>query len=62
MTQSDKITVPKIIEMKEKGEKIACLTAYDCVTASLFDASGIEIIPIAPISKISDQSPEKVKK
>ena len=44
MTQSDKITVPKIIEMKEKGEKIACLTAYDCVTASLFDASGIEII------------------
>lgn len=44
MTQPDKITVPKIIEMKEKGEKIACLTAYDCLLASLLDASGIEII------------------
>jgi 3-methyl-2-oxobutanoate hydroxymethyltransferase len=44
MTQPDKITVPRIIEMKGKGEKIVCLTAYDCLIASLFDASGIEII------------------
>jgi 3-methyl-2-oxobutanoate hydroxymethyltransferase len=44
MTQTDKITVPKIIEMKRKGEKIASLTAYDWLLASLLDASGIDII------------------
>lgn len=44
MPSSEKITVPKIIEMKAKGEKIACLTAYDALFASLLDASGIDII------------------
>jgi 3-methyl-2-oxobutanoate hydroxymethyltransferase len=44
MPTSEKMTVPKIIEMKAKGEKIACLTAYDSLLASLLDASGMDII------------------
>jgi len=44
MTQPDKITVPKIIEMKRRGEKIASLTAYDWLLASLLDAAGIDVI------------------
>lgn len=38
------ITVDKIISMKKKGEKIACLTAYDFITARILDRVGIDII------------------
>ncbi|MEW6455712.1 MAG: 3-methyl-2-oxobutanoate hydroxymethyltransferase [Acidobacteriota bacterium] len=41
---SEKITVPCIIEKKKKGEKIVCLTAYDYPTAKLLDESEIDII------------------
>jgi 3-methyl-2-oxobutanoate hydroxymethyltransferase len=44
MPLSEKITVPKIVEMKGKGEKIACLTAYDALLASLLDAAGLDIV------------------
>lgn len=44
MEASNKITVPQLKEMKAKGEKIACLTAYDWITASLLDSAGIELI------------------
>jgi 3-methyl-2-oxobutanoate hydroxymethyltransferase len=44
MAQIDKITVPKIIEMKRTGEKITSLTAYDWLLASLLDSAGIDII------------------
>ncbi len=39
-----KVRVPHIISMKEKGEKIAVLTAYDYLMAKLLDSAGIDII------------------
>jgi 3-methyl-2-oxobutanoate hydroxymethyltransferase len=46
MGSQEKITTPKILKMKEKGEKIACLTAYDWIMATLLDGSGIDLILI----------------
>lgn len=42
--QSPKITVPAIIAMKKRGEKITSLTAYDFLFASLLDEARIDII------------------
>jgi len=39
-----KVTVPTLLEMKRTGEKIAALTAYDYLLASLLDEAGIDII------------------
>ena len=39
-----KVTVPWILERKLRGEKIACLTAYDYPSARLADEAGIEMI------------------
>lgn len=39
-----KITVPRIIQMKVRGEKIAALTAYDALMAEMLDQAGIDII------------------
>ena len=39
-----KVTIPKLREMKAKGEKITMLTAYDCPTARLLDQAGIDIL------------------
>jgi 3-methyl-2-oxobutanoate hydroxymethyltransferase len=39
-----KITAPRIIEMKRKGEPITVVTAYDYPTAKLADEAGIEIL------------------
>jgi 3-methyl-2-oxobutanoate hydroxymethyltransferase len=39
-----RISVNQIKEMKEKGEKIAMLTAYDYPTAKIVDAAGIPLI------------------
>ena len=39
-----KITTLKLQEMKEKGEKITMVTAYDYPTACLVEKAGIEII------------------
>ncbi|MBN2029076.1 3-methyl-2-oxobutanoate hydroxymethyltransferase [bacterium] len=46
MGSQEKITIPKIMKMKEKGEKIACLTAYDWIMATLLDVSEIDLILI----------------
>jgi 3-methyl-2-oxobutanoate hydroxymethyltransferase len=40
----DKITVPAIIKMKQRGEKITCLTAYDYSFARILDAAGVDIL------------------
>lgn len=42
----DKVTVPKVISMKEKGEKISMITAYDFTGAKIVDEAGIDIILI----------------
>jgi 3-methyl-2-oxobutanoate hydroxymethyltransferase len=39
-----RITINQIKEMKQKGEKIAMLTAYDYSTAKLVDEAGIPLI------------------
>jgi len=39
-----KVTTRRLIEMKQRGEKIACLTAYDYSMARLIDESGIDFI------------------
>lgn len=39
-----KITVPQIVAMKAKGEKIAMVTAYDYSFAKLFDSAGVEML------------------
>jgi len=39
-----RITITKIKEMKQKGEKIAMLTAYDYSTAKIVDEAGIPLI------------------
>jgi 3-methyl-2-oxobutanoate hydroxymethyltransferase len=38
------ITTAKLIEMKQKGVKIAALTAYDTPTARLLNAAGMDIL------------------
>jgi 3-methyl-2-oxobutanoate hydroxymethyltransferase len=40
----DKVTVPLIIEMKKKQEKIAVLTAYDTLMGEMLDNAGLDII------------------
>ncbi len=39
-----KITLGRLSQMKEKGEKIAALTAYDYSFAKLVDTAGVEMI------------------
>ena len=46
MDPKNHVTVPGLIEMKKRGEKIACLTAYDWLLARLLDASGIDVVLI----------------
>jgi len=39
-----RVTINQIKEMKQKGEKISCLTAYDYTTAKIVDEAGIPLI------------------
>jgi 3-methyl-2-oxobutanoate hydroxymethyltransferase len=39
-----KITVPEIGKMKQRGEKITCLTAYDYSFARILDEAGIDML------------------
>lgn len=39
-----KVTVPLLLEMKKKGEKITALTAYDFPTAKIVDDAGVDVI------------------
>lgn len=39
-----KVTTRRLLEMKQKGEKIACITAYDYTMARLVDNAGIDLI------------------
>src|SRR5947208_2758358 len=43
-SMADKFTVPEIIKMKQRGEKIACLTAYDYSFARILDSAGVDIL------------------
>ena len=39
-----KFTVPKILDLYRRGEKLAMVTAYDATFASLVDEAGVEMI------------------
>ncbi|MEX2090317.1 MAG: 3-methyl-2-oxobutanoate hydroxymethyltransferase, partial [Bacteroidota bacterium] len=39
-----KITTKVIASMKQEGKKIACLTAYDFLTARFLDQAGVDLI------------------
>jgi 3-methyl-2-oxobutanoate hydroxymethyltransferase len=39
-----KVTTQRLIEMKQRGEKISMLTAYDYSMASIIDAAGMDVI------------------
>lgn len=41
---ADKVTVPEIIRMKQRGEKITCLTAYDYSFARILDDAGVDML------------------
>ncbi|MBP5170583.1 MAG: 3-methyl-2-oxobutanoate hydroxymethyltransferase [Bacteroidales bacterium] len=41
---SRKVTTHRLLEMKQRGEKIAMLTAYDYSMAKLIDQSGMDVI------------------
>ena len=41
---SDKITAPRLLKMREAGEKIVVVTAYDAPSASMVDAAGIDVL------------------
>lgn len=40
----DKVTVPGIVKMKQQGEKITCLTAYEYSFARILDEAGVDIL------------------
>src|SRR5437667_9027001 len=41
---STKVRVPDLAVMKERGERIVMLTAYDATMARLFDRAGIDLL------------------
>ena len=43
-SDSRKVTTHRLIEMKQRGEKISMLTSYDYTTAQIVDGAGIDVI------------------
>src|SRR5262245_39647886 len=43
-TTTQRVTIHTIRQMKERGEKIAVLTAYDATFARLFDENGADML------------------
>jgi len=39
-----KIRTSTLLTLKQKGQRFACLTSYDALTAEIFDEAGIEVI------------------
>ena len=46
VTDERKVTTHRLFEMKQRGEKISMLTAYDYTTASILDRAGVDAILI----------------
>ncbi|NBC27166.1 MAG: 3-methyl-2-oxobutanoate hydroxymethyltransferase [Bacteroidetes bacterium] len=42
--RTDKVTTQTVVEMKQKGENISMLTAYDYTMAGILDEAGIDVI------------------
>lgn len=39
-----KVATHRLIEMKERGERVPMLTAYDCTMAKTVDGAGMDVI------------------
>lgn len=39
-----KVRTSTLLEFKQQGRKIACLTSYDAITAGIFDRAGMDVI------------------
>jgi 3-methyl-2-oxobutanoate hydroxymethyltransferase len=44
LIMGDKVTVPYVVKMKQRGEKITCLTAYDYSFARILDEAGVDML------------------
>lgn len=44
VSDSRKVTTHRLIEMKQKGEKISMLTSYDYTMAGIVDKAGVDVI------------------
>jgi 3-methyl-2-oxobutanoate hydroxymethyltransferase len=40
----DRVTAPRIVGMKAKGERIVCLTAYDATFGAIADEAGVDLV------------------
>ena len=45
-----KVTTHRLLEMKQRGEKISMLTSYDFTLASLVDRAGVDIILVGDLA------------
>ncbi len=43
-TDKKKVTTHRLLEMKQRGEKISMLTAYDYTMAKIIDAAGMDVV------------------
>ena len=46
VSDNRKVTTHRLMEMKQKGEKISMLTSYDYTMAGIVDKAGVDIILI----------------
>ena len=46
VSDTRKVTTHRLMEMKQKGEKISMLTSYDFTTAGIVDKAGVDVILI----------------
>ncbi len=44
MSDTRKVTTHRLVEMKQRGEKISMLTSYDYTTAQIVDGAGVDVI------------------
>ena len=44
MAAQNKVTTTTLLQMKQKGEPITALTAYDAVTAALLNEAGVDVL------------------
>ena len=44
ISDKKKVTTHRLLEMKQRGEKISMLTAYDFTMAKMLDAAGLDVV------------------